>query len=249
MQAIILAGGMGTRLKEVVKDVPKPMAPVNGLPFLEYQINQLVHWDIKDIVLSVGFKREIIKEYFGNGGRWGVAIRYAEEDEPLGTGGAIREAMRLTTNDSILVMNGDSFFNLDVSAFWKFHLQKRAIFSFALVAMDDTGRYGRIEIDEKGRVLAFKEKQGNGPGFVNSGVYLVSRNALDYFPPLGAVSLENDILPGFVGKRMFALPSSAFFIDIGVPADYQYINANSSFLLPESGFGKSFTRETKSLVP
>lgn len=230
-QAIILAGGKGTRLQAVVNDVPKPMALVNGHPFLEYQIHQLVYWGITDIILSVGYKRDVIRDYFGNGDRWAVTIRYAEEDEPLGTGGAIREAMRLATAESVLVMNGDSFVNLDISAFLKFHSKKKAVFSLALVTLNDTGRYGRIEIDAEGRVVAFKEKQGNGPGYVNSGVYLIARNVLDIFPTSGSVSLENDILPELVGKDMFALPSSVFFIDIGVPDDYLYINSHSSLLV------------------
>ena len=245
VSVIILAGGMGTRLKDVINDLPKPMAPVGEKPFLEYLILQLVRWGLRDIILSVGYKQEVIKAYFGNGERWGVNIRYAVENLPLGTGGAIREAMLLTTADSVMVMNGDSFVNLDVSAFWDFHNKKWAIFSLALVNMDDTGRYGMIEIDANGRVLAFKEKQVNGPGLVNSGVYLLNRNALEYFPSSGVVSLENDVLPYLVGKNMFALPSSVFFIDIGIPEDYLYINANSTLLLQTHGNYPDFSEQPK----
>jgi D-glycero-alpha-D-manno-heptose 1-phosphate guanylyltransferase len=231
MHAIILAGGMGTRLKLVVNDVPKPMAPVGGKPFLEYQVQQLIRWNIRDIILCVGYKGDVIKSHFGDGGRWGVRISYEEEDVPLGTGGAIREAARLVTGESFLVLNGDSYCDLDFDRFREFHAQKGAVLSLALVKLADSGRYGRVDIDGQCRIVCFREKQGNAPGFVNSGIYLLNATALGLLPGSGPASFEQDVLLKCREIVMYGLQQERFFIDIGVPEDYKYLCRNYKKIL------------------
>ena len=230
MEAIILAGGKGTRLKDVVRDIPKPMAPIHGKPFLEYLVIQLARWNIRDIVLSVGYKYEIIQDYFKDGKRWNTAIRYSVEDSPLGTGGAIRESARLIDDDNFLVMNGDSYFDLDLNVFREFHLSKKSSLSLALAARDDTGRYGRVTIENSGKVTGFHEKSCNTPGLINSGIYLFHRNILSIFP-IGNASFEQDVLPQLVSKKFYAIQHSGFFIDVGIPEDYLFLNKHYSMLL------------------
>lgn len=220
MPAIILAGGFGTRLKEVVSDVPKPMAPVDGKPFLEYLIAQLIKWNVRDVILSVGYKRDVIKAYFGTGERWGIRIRYAEEDAPLGTGGAIFSAAHLTTADTLLVLNGDSFFSADFQKLVDFHTSTAGLVTMALVQMNDTGRYGRVEVGPDGAVTGFVEKKGESPGLINSGVYVVSRTVLTFFPPSPS-SFEQDVIPKIMHNNFYACQLRGDFIDIGIPEDYE----------------------------
>ncbi len=222
MEAIVLAGGMGTRLRSAVPDLPKPMAPIGGKPFLEYLLVQLLRWNIKDIVLSIGYKGKVIREYFGDGRRWGLRLRYSTEDEPLGTGGAIREASRLLVSNHFWALNGDSYLDLDFDAFRAFHLDRQAALSMALVVLADTERYGRVTIAPPGQVLRFTEKGEGGPGFVNSGIYLLNRDVLSSFPQ-GNVSLETAVLPRLMGRGLHAMAVKAFFIDIGIPRDYFYL--------------------------
>ena len=230
MEAIILAGGEGTRLKNVVRDVPKPMAPIGGKPFLEYLVLQLIRWNVRDIILSVGYKLESIQNYFADGKRWNVRIRYSVENEPLGTGGAIREAARLVDKDTFLAMNGDSYFDLDFDAFRTFHSSRKAALSLALAVIDNAGRYGRVTLSHTNQVLNFEEKAAEGQGLINSGIYLFNRDALSFFP-LGNVSLEQVVLPHLIGKRLYAMQAKAFFIDIGIPEDYHYLNSQYEKLL------------------
>lgn len=231
MEAIILAGGKGTRLKDVIRDIPKPMAPIHGKPFLEYLVIQLARWNIRDIILSVGYKYDIIQDYFRDGKRWDVHIRYSVEDSPLGTGGAIRESARLIDDDSFLVMNGDSYFDLDFDLFLAFHLLKKSSLSLALATQDDTGRYGRVTVDNSGKVTGFLEKSSENPGLINSGIYLFNRNTMSIFPP-GNVSLEHDTLPQLIGKGLYAIVINTFFIDIGIPKDYKYLQYHYKELPP-----------------
>lgn len=222
MEAIILAGGKGTRLKDAIRDVPKPMAPIGGKPFLEYLVLQLIRWNVRDIIISVGYKFESIQNYFEDGKPWNIRIRYSVENEPLGTGGAIREAARLVKESPFMAMNGDSYFDLDFDAFVAFHLAQKASLSLALAALDNTGRYGRVTLGQTGQVLNFEEKLTEGPGYINSGIYLFNFNALPFFPS-GNISLEQVVLPSLIGKDLYAMPAEAFFIDIGVPDDYFYL--------------------------
>jgi D-glycero-alpha-D-manno-heptose 1-phosphate guanylyltransferase len=231
LPVVILAGGMGTRLKDVIHDVPKPMAPIGGKPFLEYLVRQLVRWGLRDIILSVGFKRDVIKDYFDNGERWGVSIRYVEEDTPQGTGGAIRDAARLIAADSFIVLNGDSYFDVDFSAFHRFHRDKHAELSLAMVMINDTGRYGRVDIESDCRVARFQEKQDKTSGYINSGIYLLNTTVLSRLPAEGPSSFEKDLLMYCHEICMYGMPHSGFFVDIGVPDDYLFICNNIGLLL------------------
>jgi D-glycero-alpha-D-manno-heptose 1-phosphate guanylyltransferase len=220
MKAIILAGGFGTRLKKVVTDVPKPMAPVNGRPFLEILIKRLIHFDISDIVLSVGYKQEVIRNYFADGTSIGASIAYSAEGLPLGTGGAIKAAMMAFPADRYLVMNGDSFFDHDVEELLTYHQTKKAIITLALAEVADKSRYGSVEINATGVISRFAEKGAGGPGTINAGVYVIEREIMTLFPG-DVCSFENDVLQKIIGKRLFGLRQQGFFIDIGVPEDYR----------------------------
>ena len=220
MKTIILAGGMGKRLREVIKAVPKPMAPVGGRPFLEFLILQLLKYSIKDIVLSIGYKAESVRSYFGNGKRWGADIIYSEENEPLGTGGAIRKASELIKDDEFIAMNGDSFLDMDFNRLISCHREKEAFATIGLAYVDNTGRYGRVETGEKGEITGFTEKGFNGPGYINGGVYLFSRKVMHNVPE-GNVSLEEDVFPLLLGHGLYGMDVKGFFKDIGIPEDYR----------------------------
>jgi D-glycero-alpha-D-manno-heptose 1-phosphate guanylyltransferase len=221
MKAIVLAGGLGTRLRSVLGDIPKPMAPVNGRPFLEFLLLMLKEWGVSDIVLSIGHRKEVIEEFAGDGRAWGLSILYAREDLPLGTGGAIREAMKQYPDNEYLVLNGDSYFEVDFHSFLFFHRMKEANATIALTSLDDVDRYGRIELNEAGEITAFHEKQGNGPGTVNAGIYLLDRSVLTAIPNTGPVSFEREVLPGLIGAGLYGSVHRGFFIDIGIPDDYR----------------------------
>lgn len=220
MQAVILAGGMGTRLKSVVSDLPKPMAPVNGKPFLEYLLQQLISSNIRDVILSVGYKWEVIRDCFGNGEDRGLNIQYAIENEPLGTGGAIREASRLVNDDTFLVMNGDSFFDIDICSLFQYHRAVQANVTLALVAMENISRYGCVELDSNSEIINFHEKRGNGQGLINAGIYVLDSDFAHQIPP-GNISFEKDLLPRRTGGKIFGAVREGYFIDIGIPEDYR----------------------------
>jgi D-glycero-alpha-D-manno-heptose 1-phosphate guanylyltransferase len=234
MKAIILAGGKGTRLQSVISDIPKPMAPVGGKPFLEYLLLQLKSWRIYDVILSVCYKKESIMTYFSNGSRWGMNISYVQEQVPLGTGGAIRVAMQTCDDQNILVTNGDSFFNVDMSDLIAFHGKKNARVTLALLAMADTGRYGRVILNENAEISEFREKQGNSEGLINAGVYVINRNVLSYMPE-GPCSFETEILPRLTGNGLYGQVQNGFFIDIGIPEDYQTITGHPEQLEARRG--------------
>jgi D-glycero-alpha-D-manno-heptose 1-phosphate guanylyltransferase len=219
MKAIILAGGLGTRLRDIVQDVPKPMAPVGGKPFLEYLILQLVRWDIREIVISTGYKGDVIKSYFGDGGKWGVKIDYSEEESPLGTGGALKKAARMVDDHQFILMNGDSFINIDFGRFIDFHDRKKAAVTMSLVHVTNMSRYGEVKVNENGKVYRFVEKSVDGEGYINAGVYLLDRKIISRIPD-GKVSLEREILPLLIGPGVHAMTVDGFFMDIGTPIDY-----------------------------
>lgn len=221
MKAIILAGGFGTRLREVVADIPKPMAPVNGRPFLEMLIARLRCRGISDIILSVGYRKESIIDHFGRGESMGVSISYSPEDTPLGTGGAIRAAMDGFSDERYLVMNGDSLFDADPTELIRFHLNRQASISVALANVPDKGRYGAVETGPDDAVSRFAEKSEGGPGCINAGVYVVEKRVMADIHT-HVFSFENDVLRCSIGKGLYGLRQDGFFIDIGVPADYRY---------------------------
>jgi D-glycero-alpha-D-manno-heptose 1-phosphate guanylyltransferase len=218
MDAIVLAGGFGTRLRDVVPDLPKPMAPVAGKPFLEILLRQLSDKGFRRIVLSVGFMSETIVGHFGS--RFmNLELDYVVETAPLGTGGAVRYALEKAADDHVFVMNGDTYLDLEadqVEALWR--ANGRPIIVGRPVP--DAARYGRLLVED-GQVRGFAEKGAGGPGLINAGCYIFNRGQLNSFPLLQPFSLESDYFLNAVAETPFDLfVSSGHFIDIGVPEDY-----------------------------
>jgi D-glycero-alpha-D-manno-heptose 1-phosphate guanylyltransferase len=227
-EAIVLAGGFGTRLQPVVRDVPKSMAPVNGRPFLEYLFDYIISGGIGRVVLSVGYKSESIETHFGRRYR-DLEIDYAKEIEPLGTGGGIRNAFRLTGGAEAFVLNGDSLFMVDLGEMERFHRSGNALLTMALRYLEDSGRYGSVRLDAMHRIRGFEEKNStSGPGYINGGVYILNKEFMtgDLFPE--KFSLEKDCFEKFCGHvSMLGFPSEGYFLDIGIPEDYE--KANNEF--------------------
>lgn len=221
-EAIILAGGFGTRLKHIVSDVPKPMAPVNGSPFLSYLMKKLSLAGIQHIVLSTGYLHEKI-ELFYNDFFNGMKISYAREIEPLGTGGAIMFALEKTTTDTLLVLNGDTLFNIDFEHFDTFSQTKETVLSVALRHEKEVSRYGSVEINPEGKILAFTEKsKASGEGLINGGIYSLKKNWLKSLSLPKTFSFEKEILEKlYKDNEFYGLPFNEYFIDIGVPEDYE----------------------------
>ena len=220
-EAIILAGGFGTRLRGVIKDLPKPMAPVNGRPFLTYILDYLIDYQYTKVVLSVGYLHEKIEEFFGTQYK-SLEIDYAVETEPLGTGGGILFAMSKCETDNVLVINGDTMFKVDLDAFEQFHQDKEGLLSIVLREVEDVSRYGSVVMDSDNRITLFAEKQlSSGRGYINGGVYLIHRDLFAKYPQPEKFSFERDLMTQFYTQEPFyAMPSDGYFIDIGIPEDY-----------------------------
>lgn len=222
--AVILAGGLGTRLRDTVPDLPKPMAPINGRPFLEYQFDYWIAQGICRFILSVGYRSVNIAGYFGNSYR-NAAIEYVVEKEPLGTGGGLLLAVeKLAYLTPFLLLNGDTFFEVNFDELLAFQTETQADFVFSLFRANEAGRYMGIEVDTDGRICSLKSGTGIPGRLANGGVYLVSPMALKGLPfiPGDKASLEDDIMPALqsTGFRLFGLECKGRFIDIGVPQDY-----------------------------
>lgn len=220
--AVVLAGGFGTRLAAVVSEVPKPMAPIAGRPFLERLLDRLGAQGVQRVVLAVGHKREIIQNHFGS--RYGVLdIRYSIESEPLGTGGALRHAFEENQLERALALNGDTFCTADLAAFSAAHTTAGRAASLTLVPMDDAGRYGAVEIDGAGRIAAFREKDpAPRPGLINAGLYALERRVFELAGDQKKFSFEQAVLQTHAATAGFAghIAEGAMFIDIGIPDDY-----------------------------
>jgi D-glycero-alpha-D-manno-heptose 1-phosphate guanylyltransferase len=223
MEAILLAGGMGTRLQSVVQDVPKCMAPVAGKPFLQYLLMALEAADFQHLVLSLGYKHEVVEEWIA-GYRTSLKISFVVEDEPLGTGGAVKAALLQTTQPFVFVLNGDTFLALDYRQMLTFHAEQAIVSppvaaTLALKEMHHFNRYGVVETDTKHRIVRFREKQACERGWINGGVYLINREVLTGFRD--TFSLEKDYFEAVVDSgQLAAFPTQGYFIDIGVPEDY-----------------------------
>lgn len=218
--AAIFAGGLGTRLRSQVDDRPKVLAEVRGRAFLSYLLDQLAAAGLRSVVVCTGYMGDRVRAEFGDS--YGpLRLRYSQEDAPLGTAGALRLARHLLESDPVLVMNGDSICRADLEAFRIWHREKQAEASILLTEVPDTGRYGRVTVDEAGALIAFEEKQNaGGPGWINAGVYLLSDRLIRAIPSGRAVSLEREVLPDWIGKRLFGHRSEARFLDIGTPESY-----------------------------
>ncbi len=208
------------------------MAEVADRPFLEYLLLQLNRQGIVDVVLCVGHQAEGIWEYFEDGVQWGMRLRYSVEHELLGTAGALKLAEPLIDAASFLVMNGDSFFAIDLRELVHHHEAKRSLATIALAHMEDLARFGTVELDEAGRIVRFVEKApGRRSGLINSGIYVLEHDVLDLIPEGQAVSLEREIFPTLIGNAFYGVPLRAYFVDIGVPSDYLMLREDPARLL------------------
>jgi D-glycero-alpha-D-manno-heptose 1-phosphate guanylyltransferase len=234
--AIILAGGLGTRLRSAVPDLPKPMAPVAGRPFLAHQMDHWIGQGVDRFVLSVGYRHEAIVDHFGDSYH-GARIRYVVENSPLGTGGALQLAVHelrgwSAADERFLLLNGDTWFDVSLPTLAEFARATDSDWCFALFRADEPGRYMGMAVDDGGRITALAHDDQRRGRLANGGVYLVhprtlrskERRANDksHARAPGAVSLESDLLPKWLaaGQRFFGLQVDAPFIDIGVPFDY-----------------------------
>ncbi len=231
MEAIVLAGGYGTRLQHIVSDVPKPMAPVNGRPFLEYILGYLRREGVRKVVFAVGYKKERIMDFFRNS--WSnMELTYSCEEKPLFTGGAIKQALHQCYDEQVFVINGDTYFDVSLKQMRTDFYANQAHISIAVKEMRNFDRYGIVLIDEYQNIVGFDEKQPTKSGFINGGIYLIKRDVLDTYPDI--FSFEKDFLEKqFQMLKMRAFPSDGYFIDIGIPQDYY--KAQDDFLM-QNGF-------------
>jgi len=218
---LILAGGQGKRLRQVVGDRPKPMADISGQPFLDVLINYASGFGLKRFVLGTGYKADTITTYYEckDGPQ---QIVFSNESIPLGTGGAIKNAEGFLNSDPFLVMNGDSLCQLDLSDFLQFHIKKNALLSIALVPADCTEDFGTVELDETQKVIRFEEKKARSSRtFISAGIYLFRQDIFPMMPRQTKYSLEYDLFPSLAGREFYGYVAPAELIDIGTPERYE----------------------------
>jgi D-glycero-alpha-D-manno-heptose 1-phosphate guanylyltransferase len=222
MEAIILAGGLGTRLKSVISEIPKPMAPVKGKPFLEYILSYLKRNDVTRVILSVGYKWELIHEYFGDSFK-NMELVYSVENEPLGTGGALKLAFEKVQGEAVYIINGDTFFNISLE---KLQLKNGSKVMLSLKEMYDFDRYGCVETDEHGLVTSFCEKEKRKIGYINGGIYLIDKNVFEGYRLNNKFSFEDFLQENLKQLKITASFFDKYFIDIGIPEDYEKSQAD-----------------------
>lgn len=220
IDVLILCGGLGKRLRSCVNDRPKVLAEIGGRPFLEVLIGHLLRYGFKNIILSVGYMREEIKRHFYNKkmGR----LLFSEEENPLGTGGAVKKAEALIKSNPFLVINGDSLCKVDFGKFYDFHINKKAILSIVLARSEVNGDYGFITLDASYRITDFREKIiKRENGLISAGIYLMQRDIFSYMPGQKRFSLEYDLFPKMVNNRFYGFLTESEFVDIGTPERYK----------------------------
>ena len=220
MEAIILAGGLGTRLRSAVPDLPKCMAPINGVPFISYLIDNLINEGVTKFIFSLGYKSEafisLIEEKLPMK-NFTVVI----EDEPLGTGGAIKLACKKAKEENVIALNGDSLFKVNLKELMHFHLEKKSRCTLALKPMQDFERYGSVEIDAVQKIISFKEKQFITKGCINGGVYAIEVASFLQKSLEDKFSMEQDYLEKYSGEgNFYGFVQEGYFIDIGIPEDF-----------------------------
>ena len=227
MEAILLCGGLGTRLRSVVSARPKPMADIAGKPFLHYLVKMLSESGVKHLIFALGYMGEQIEAYFKSGEDYGLSISYSYEDSPLGTGGAIRNALSHVSEENVLVLNADTYFHTDYESLLREQLKNKAAMTIASRKIEDISRYGAILKDESGRILRWNEKmspnqaEASCPGEINGGIYVMQKSLIEKIPE-GKQSLENDCIPAWLkdGVYLQTVLSDGYFMDIGIPEDY-----------------------------
>jgi NDP-sugar pyrophosphorylase family protein len=235
IDAVILAGGLGTRLRETVKDVPKVLAEVSGAAFLDIILEYLAKEGFKRVVLCTGYKAEDIEKRYG-GAFKGMSIVFSREETPLGTGGAIKQAKTLIQSDPFVVLNGDSFCRIDFRQLVRTHTKTRRVGTITVSIVDDSCDYGCVEIDQKTLVVkGFYEKQGPRAGLaqkkvVNAGVYCFSQSLFSMMPQDSKFSLEKDFFPKLIGGQLFAWKTQESFFDIGTPERYKSAQSKKDWM-------------------
>jgi D-glycero-alpha-D-manno-heptose 1-phosphate guanylyltransferase len=223
LDAIILAGGMGTRLRELVKDVPKPLAKVGDRPFLDILLKQLAQSSqVSKVILAIGYKAKAIEDAYKSH-EFPFEIECVVEPKPLGTGGAIKNALSHTKSDPVLILNGDSYVDFNLADLMAVHVRNESPFSMVLTQVPDTSRYGRVEFDEDSFCINnFSEKKaGMGKGWINAGVSLIRKNLLENYEN-EVFSFEKEVLPSLINSKIHACLAQGKFIDIGTPESYEY---------------------------
>ena len=220
--AVILAGGFGTRLQNIVQDVPKPMAPINNRPFLEFQLDYWIQQGITKFILSIGYLKDSIIDHFGKNYK-GAQIDYIVEIQPLGTGGGLLFSAK-NIDETFLVLNGDTFIEVDLNSLYKFHIESESTWTLALFKTSDFKRFLTLDVGQNGEILSLNSNQEISSGLANGGVYLIEPSTLkrvDYHSG-DSVSLESQLLPNFIknGGKLFGQECLGKFIDIGLPEDY-----------------------------
>lgn len=220
MEAIILAGGMGTRLKSIISDVPKPMAPIGDNPFLWYVLEYLYKQNINKVILSVGYKHEYIKGYFG-GKFHDMKILYSIENKPLGTGGAIKRAFEKVESKEVFILNGDTLFNVALNRLSIQHHKHLSDLTIALKPMQEFERYGAV-VTSNEKITKFEEKGYKKSGLISGGIYLSNANLFDNVQLPLKFSFEKNFIEKYIHQlNINAFISDTYFIDIGIPDDYE----------------------------
>ncbi len=216
MEAIVLAGGFGTRLSNIVSNVPKPMASINGQPFLKYIFDYLLKNKVTFAVLAVGYKAEVVYKYFGYNYQ-NLKIEYSVETAPLGTGGAIKKALSLCSKEDVLIINGDTYFDVDINNMLAFHINKGSCLTMAVKPMINFSRYGSVVV-ENDMIKRFEEKKPTLKGKINGGTYIIKKKILEVIDK-ETFSFEKSVLESKLFD-IYAYESDGYFIDIGIPEDY-----------------------------
>lgn len=235
MEAVVLAGGLGTRLRKTVRGLPKSLAPIGKFPFLSYLLGWLQSQGIAEVILAVGHRRKAIVHHYSEHRPLGIRLRYSVENTPLGTGGALRNVRPLLVGEEFFVLNGDSIFDVDLQQMLAFHRRHRSEATLALASPPKAGRYGSVLLSTQGRIKAFVEKgatsstrtsgRPNLSHWISGGLYLMNKSVFRHMPRRQEISLEKEVFPRLIGGPFYGFPSKGYFIDIGVPEDYRRAQA------------------------
>ena len=217
LDVLVLAGGQGTRLRSVLSDRPKAMALIHGRPFLDRLIGHLAGLGFCRFILCVGYGAEFIQEYYAGPRDASREIDFSREAAPLGTGGAVKNAEPLITGGSFLVVNGDSFCQVDLHRFIAFHREKGSLVSMVLAPGEAGDDFGSVTVDPSNRITGFQEKEVAVSGWINAGVYLFEKKVLARIPPDTAYSLERDLFPKLALRDFYGFPTEEKLVDIGTP--------------------------------
>jgi D-glycero-alpha-D-manno-heptose 1-phosphate guanylyltransferase len=236
--AIILAGGLGTRLRSAVADLPKCMAPVDGIPFIAFVVAYLKKEGIEDFIFSLGYKSEVIINYVDTNYK-NLNKKYVIETKQLGTGGAIKEACKVVSEKNVIVVNGDTLFTIDINNLSQLHEKNTADCTIALKEMQNFDRYGAVELNKDNSIEAFKEKQFCTAGFINGGVYALAVSDLLAGDYPEVFSFEKEYLEKNTSvKKIYGVINSNYFIDIGIPEDYLRFQEHYRNIIAKSSFTK-----------